>query len=68
MDTVTGDGAHTQHLDRELTLIIPFLFVGQLWQLHIAKKLLERYYDFPGIQKEWQVKEIGIHRYFIKLL
>ncbi|KAJ1551810.1 hypothetical protein HK096_004665 [Nowakowskiella sp. JEL0078] len=55
MATVMGDGVHTQQLDREIFLILPFLIVGQLWQLHNAYKLFELYVSQEVDKKEWQV-------------
>ncbi|KAJ3127057.1 hypothetical protein HK098_006854 [Nowakowskiella sp. JEL0407] len=55
MDTVMGDGLHTNQLDREFFLILPFLIVGQLWQLHNSYILYELYQAQDPKDKEWQI-------------
>ncbi|KAJ3115396.1 hypothetical protein HDU96_000701 [Phlyctochytrium bullatum] len=40
MDTVSGDGVHTDKIERELLMLVPFLCFGQGWQVYNAWFLL----------------------------
>ncbi|KAI8808978.1 TMPIT-like protein [Cladochytrium replicatum] len=58
MDPVMGDGVHTQQLDREFLLLIPFLVVGQLWQFSHFFVLFSEW--MWGSEHDWQILVTGI--------
>ncbi|KAI8825996.1 TMPIT-like protein-domain-containing protein, partial [Fimicolochytrium jonesii] len=53
MDTVAGDGFFSASMEREFFLLVPFLVIGQLWQLYNAYILYVFWHTSEG-QEGWQ--------------
>ncbi|KAI9003183.1 TMPIT-like protein [Gaertneriomyces semiglobifer] len=57
MDTVSGDGFFSDSLEREFLLLLPFLAVGQLWQMWNSWFLLSTWKE--NALREWQIPVAG---------
>ncbi|TPX65776.1 hypothetical protein SpCBS45565_g04944 [Spizellomyces sp. 'palustris'] len=53
MDTLSGDGFFSGSLEREFLFLLPFLVIGQVWQLYNAWDLYWMWEKQPA-KKEWQ--------------
>ncbi|KAJ3104776.1 hypothetical protein HDU97_008844 [Phlyctochytrium planicorne] len=53
MDTVSGDGVHTDRIERELLVLVPFLCFAQLWQVYNSWVL-------TGMWAGWSGRDAGL--------